>query len=133
MLYANLTCPHCGCILKRIKNKRYECRACHADIKLSDLIVLINKDKKTIPVIDPEGKESTVKVVIDFRFLSDNNEYMCYTFGNPERDKLYITLVDRSNPENPTLLEASDMDKERVEIVLNDLTFKKDKLEIVRA
>lgn len=131
MLYANLTCPHCGCILKRIKKLRYECRACHADVGLPKLIILINKDKTTIPVIDPEGNKGTAKVIIDFRFLSDNNEFMCYTFGNPERDKIYIALVDRSNPDNPTLLEASDMDKERVEIVLNDVAFKKDKLEIV--
>lgn len=130
MLYANLTCPHCGCILKWIKNKTYECRACHADIQLSDLIVLVNTKNKTIPVIDPEGNKGTAKVVIDFRFLSDNNEFMAYTFGKPDRDKVYITLVDRTNPKNPTLLEASDIDKERVEIVINDITFANDKLEI---
>lgn len=131
MLYASLTCPHCGCILKKIKKKTYECRACHADIKLSDLIVLINRMVKTIPVKDPDGSRGSANVVIDFRFISDNNEYMCYTFGNPDRDKVYITLVDRSNPKNPTLLEASDMDKERVEIVLNDIVFAEDNLEIV--
>lgn len=131
MLFANLTCPHCGCILKKIKNKTYECRACHADVHLSDLIVIINANDKTIPVVDPEGNKGTANVVLDFRFIRDNKEFMCYTFGKPERDKVYITLVDRSNPKNPTLLEASDMDKERVEIVLNDLTFTKDKLEIV--
>ena len=131
MLYANLTCPHCGCILKRIKNKTYECRACHADIHLSDLIVLINTKDKTIPIIDPDGNTGTANVVIDFRFLSDNNEYMAYTFGKADHDNVYITLVDRTNPKNPTLLEANDMDKERVEIVLNDIIFVKDKLYLV--
>lgn len=53
---------------------------------------------------------------------------MAYTFGKADHDNVYITLVDRTNPKNPTLLEANDMDKERVEIVLNDIIFAKDKL-----
>lgn len=131
MLYANLTCPHCRCILKKAKQPmRYECRACHADVKLSDLVVLVNKNKKTIPLVNPEGKKATAKIVIDFKFMNEKNEYLCYTFGNPERDLIYITLVDRSDPKNPTLLPASDIAKARVEIILNDITFK-DKLEIV--
>lgn len=135
----NLTCPHCGCILTKLSiGCGYECRACHASLELKDLIVVIkespNENRRFITIIKSDGKREIAEVIIDFEFNDNNKEFLIYTKGESDTDgycTLYISGVDRSQNGTPLLVGVNDIDYDRVEIVLNDLAFSDDHIEIV--
>lgn len=130
------TCPSCRNSLERVIGG-YDCKACHSHWKLANLIQIIKEspDEKhrIINIVDSDGNRQIADVVIDFEFMDDHKEFLVYTEYIADENgefTVYISRVDRSNSDSVLLCGVADDDWDRVEMVLIDLAYSDDVLEI---
>ena len=82
------------------------------------------EEKKMMTIVNEDGTEEDVEVVVAFEFKDNKKEYVVYTKN--ERDDsnniiVYVSNVDRSNGE-PNLIGVEDESEwARVKDVLRDL------------
>ncbi len=83
-----------------------------------------NDCRKTMTIIDNDGSQETVEVVVAFEFKDNKKEYVVYTKN--ERDvagnlNVYVSNVDRSSG-NPKLMGVeSEQEWERIKDILREI------------
>lgn len=82
------------------------------------------QDNRRMTIVNEDGDEEVVDVILAFEFRDNHHEYVIYTKNEKDREgniTVYVSLVERNNG-NPQLQDALEDDWERIKDLLWEIS-----------